>query len=123
VQSQVGRYLTAGFGTVGLYVGGVWLGTEILGLPVRPTNAALYVLATLVAFALNSKWVFASEASAGRTLVLFILLQILGVGLNIGWVEIGLRFTALYPWIIAASFFLIWPVLSFTVQKRYIFNR
>jgi len=123
VQSQIGRYLAAGFGTVGLYVGGVWLGTEIIGLPVRPTNAVLYSLATLISFMLNYKWVFASKASAGNALFFFILLQVFGVILNVGWVEAGLRFTTLYPWIIAATYFVIWPFLSFTVQKRVIFNR
>ena len=123
MQNQIGRYLTAGLGTVGLYVGGVWFGTDILGLPVRPTNAAFYVLATLISFGLNYKWVFASKAKAGQALALFTLLQIFGVSLNIGWVEAGLRFTALYPWIIAATYFLVWPILSFTLQKRYIFNR
>ena len=115
--------MTAGFGMVGFYVGGVWFGTDILDLPVRPTNAVLYALATLISFALNYIWVFASKASAGNALVLFILWQGFGVFLNIGWVEAGLRFTALYPWIIAATYFLIWPLLSFTVQKRVIFNR
>ena len=123
MQTQIRRYLTAGFGTVGLYVGGVWLGTDIFGFPVRPTNALLYGIATFISFALNYKWVFASKASAGRTLITFITLQAVGVILNIGWVEAGLRFTQLYPWIIAATYFLIWPLLSFTVQKRVIFNR
>lgn len=120
---QLKRFLTAGLGTVGLYVGGVWFGTEILNLPARPVNAVLYVAVTFISFALNSKWVFASEASAKRTLVLYLLLQAVGVGLNIGWVELGLRFTSLYPWIIAASYFVIWPFLSFNIQKRCIFNR
>ena len=123
MQSQVGRYLMAGLGTVALYVGGVWLGTDIFGLPVRPTNALLYTLATLISFMLNYKWVFASKASAGNALFLFILLQAFGVVLNLGWVETGLRFTSLYPWIIAATFFIIWPVLSYAIQKRFIFNR
>ncbi len=123
MKSQIGRYLTAGLGTVGLYVGGVWLGTEILGLPIRPTNAVLYVLATLISFTLNYKWVFASKSNAGNALALYGLLQVFGVILNIGWVEAGLRFTHAYPWIIAATFFIIWPFLSFTLQKRYIFNR
>ncbi len=120
---QLKRFLTAGLGTVGLYVGGVWFGTEILNLPARPVNAVLYVAVTFIAFALNSKWVFASEAPARKTLILYLLLQTLGVVLNLIWVELGLRFTPLYPWIIAASYFVIWPFLSFNAQKRYIFNR
>ncbi|WP_427453610.1 GtrA family protein [Litorimonas sp. WD9-15] len=120
---QLGRYLTAGLGTVALYVGGVWFGTEILHLPVRPTNVVLYIAATALSFALNYKWVFASKTSAGRSLFLFLLLQAFGVLLNIIWVEAGLRLTHLYPWIIAATYFAIWPFLSFAVQKRYIFNR
>jgi len=123
MNSQIGRYLTAGLGTVGLYVGGVWFGTEILNLPARPVNAVFYILATLIAFALNSKWVFGSKASARKTLILFLILQGFGILLNLSWVEAGLRFTQLYPWIIAASYFAIWPFLSFTLQKRYIFNR
>ncbi|MEP3655855.1 MAG: hypothetical protein ABJO36_13260 [Litorimonas sp.] len=66
---------------------------------------------------------FASKANAGGALVLFGLWQVFGVILNIGWVEAGLRFTVIYPWIIAATFFAIWPFLSFAIQKRYIFNR
>ena len=123
MKSQSGRYLTGGVGTILFYVGGVWLCTEIFGLPVRPSNAALYTAATLIAFALNYKWVFASESHAGRSLVLFGLLQLFGVALNIVWVEGGLRLTPLYPWIIAASFFIFWPFISFTLQKNYIFNR
>lgn len=123
MKSQIGRYLTGGLGTIAFYVGGVWFGTEILNLAVRPTNVVFYVSATLMAFLLNSKWVFDSEAPAKKTLILFLLLQGFGVLMNIAWVEGGLRFTRLYPWIIAASFFAIWPFLSFAVQKRYIFNR
>ena len=123
MKSQIGRYLTAGFGTVGLYVGGVWFGTDILNLPVRPTNAGLYLVATLISFGLNYKWVFASQSNAGRALVLYGVLQAFGVILNLAWVEAGLRLTALYPWVIAATYFILWPFLSFTLQKRYIFNR
>ena len=104
-------------------MGGVWFGTEILDLPVRLTNAVLYLTATLIAFGLNYKWVFDSKSNAGRALVLFGVLQAFGVFLNLGWVEAGLRFTALYPWVIAATYFIFWPFLSFTLQKRYIFNR
>lgn len=123
MKSQIGRYLTAGLGTVGLYVGGVWFGTDVLGLPTRPTNAALYILATVISFALNYRWVFASNSSARKTLFLFLGLQLFGIGLNMIWVEAGLRFTPLFPWIIAATYFALWPFLSFAIQKRYIFNR
>ena len=123
MKNQIGRYLTGGLGTILFYVGGVWLGTEVLNLPVRPTNVVFYVTATFIAFLLNSKWVFGSKASAKTTLILFLLLQAFGVIMNIAWVEGGLRLTQLYPWIIAASFFIIWPFLSFSIQKRYIFNR
>jgi putative flippase GtrA len=123
MKSQIGRYLTGGLGTVGLYVGGVWFGVEVLDLPARPINAGFYILATAIAFTLNSKWVFASKTSARTSLILFLLLQGFGVVLNIAWVEAGLRFTTLFPWIIAAAYFAIWPFLSFTIQKRYIFNR
>jgi len=120
---QIGRYLTAGLGTVVLYVGGVWFGTEILSLPARPVNVGFYALSTIIAFLLNFKWVFASKSNASTSLILFLIWQGFGVLLNAGWLEAGLRFTSLYPWLIAASFFAIWPFLSFTIQKRYIFNR
>ncbi len=123
MKSRIGRYLTAGLGTVGLYVGGVWFGTEVLDLSVRPTNAFFYFLATLISFGLNYIWVFASKARPGNALTLFILLQAVGVGLNVIWVEAGLHFTSLYPWVIAAAYFAAWPFLSFSMQKRYIFNR
>ena len=123
MKSQIARFLIAGGGTVGLYVGGVWFGTYILGLPTRPVNVVFYVLATAISFALNYRWVFTSNSSAGSAFIPYLLLQGFGVILNFSWVEIGLRFTQLYPWIIAASYFVIWPFLSFNIQKRVIFNR
>jgi len=123
MKNQIGRFVTAGAGTVGLYVGGVWFGTEILDWPVRPVNAGFFILATLFAFALNYRWVFASQAKPGRSLLLFSLLRGFGIILNLMWVEAGLRFTSLYPWIIAASFFGFWALFSFTILKRFIFNR
>jgi putative flippase GtrA len=123
MSGQIKRYLLAGGFTVGLYVGGGWLGTQVFTLPVRPTNALLYITTTGLSFLLNYKWVFTSKANAGGALMSFIALQIFGILFNIIWVETGLRFTYLYPWIIAASFFAVWPVLSFTIQKHLIFNR
>jgi len=123
MKSQIARFLIAGMGTVGLYVGGVWFGTDILNLPARGVNAVFYVLATAISFALNYRWVFTSNAKAGSALFRYLLLQAFGIILNFSWVEAGLRFTQLYPWIIAASYFVIWPFLSFNIQKRVIFNR
>jgi putative flippase GtrA len=120
---QLARYLIAGAGTVGLYVGGVWFLTEIIHWPARPVNAGLYISATGLSFLFNYIWVFASKAKAGGALVSFLALQAVGVLLNLAWVEAGLRFTMLYPWIIAASFFALWPFLSFLIQRHFIFNR
>ncbi|WP_418152459.1 hypothetical protein [Litorimonas sp. RW-G-Af-16] len=56
----------------------------------------------------------------------YILLQVGGIIFNTLWVEAGLRFTGLYPWVIAATYFAIWPFLSFTapatlyLQMRYL---
>jgi len=109
MKSQIARFLIAGMGTVGLYVGGVWFGTDILNLPARGVNAVFYVLATAISFALNYRWVFTSNTKAGSALFRYLLLQAFGIILNFSWVEAGLRFTQLYPWIIAASYFVIWP--------------
>ena len=116
------RFLIAGGATVGLYVGGVWFGTDMMGLPTRPVNWFFYVLATSISFVLAYLWVFTSSAKRGQALFRYILLQLFGVILNTLWVEGGLRFTLLYPWVIAASYFAIWPFLSFTAQRHYIFK-
>jgi len=121
--TQISRYLTAGGAMVGFYVGGVWIGTEVFNLPARPINITLYVTATLISFMLAYKWVFAATVNPRRALVLFSLLQVGGVILNALWLEAGLRFTPLYPWIIAASFFIFWPFLSYRIQQGYIFKR
>lgn len=120
--AQLIRFLTAGSGILIFYVGGVWIGTDILGWPARPVNISLYVLATFIAFAITYKWVFAARVNPKRALSLFLLWQFCGIILNALWVEAGLRFTAFYPWIIAASFFAIWPFLSYNVQRRFIFK-
>jgi putative flippase GtrA len=123
LSSQLSRYLIAGAGTVGLYVGGVWFLTEIVNWPARPVNAGLYISATGLSFLFNYLWVFKSEAKASGALAGFLTLQAFGVLLNIAWVEAGLRFTDIYPWIIAAGFFAAWPFLSFLIQRQFIFNR
>lgn len=120
--SQLSRFLIAGGGTVGLYVGGVWLGTEVMNLPVRPVNIFFYVLATAISFALAYIWVFTSQAKKSSALLRYILLQTFGVVCNAAWLEAGLRFTPLYPWIIAAAYFAVWPFISFSVQRKYIFK-
>jgi len=65
LSGQLSRYLIAGAGTVGLYVGGVWFFTEIMNWPARPVNAVLYIIATALSFLFNYKWVFKSDAKAG----------------------------------------------------------
>ena len=120
------RFLTAGTAILIFYAGGVWVGTDILGLPARPVNISFYILATFIAFAITYKWVFKANANPEvdpkRALPLFLLWQFIGIILNALWVEAGLRFTDFYPWIIAASFFTIWPFLSFNVQRQFIFK-
>jgi putative flippase GtrA len=123
LSSQLSRYLIAGASTVTLYVGGVWFFTEIINWPARPVNAVLYVTATGLSFLFNYIWVFASKAKASGALLGFLILQGFGVLLNLAWLEAGLRFTVIYPWIIAATFFAAWPFLSFIIQRRFIFNR
>lgn len=120
--SQLTRFLIAGGATVALYVGGVWFGTEMMSLPARPVNIFFYVLATVISFVLAYMWVFSSQANKGRALFRYLLLQGFGVILNALWLEAGLRFTPLYPWIIAAAYFAVWPFISFTVQRRYVFS-
>lgn len=120
--TQLGRFIIAGASTVGLYVGGVWFGTEIMSLPARPVNIVFYMLATAISFALAYVWVFTSQAKKTRALSRYLLLQALGVICNAAWLEVGLRFTPLYPWIIAAAYFAVWPFISFTLQRKYIFK-
>lgn len=118
---QLSRFLIAGVGTVGLYVGGVWFGTEIMSLPARPVNVFFYLLALALSFTLAYVWIFSSTASKKSALFRYTLLQIFGVVCNALWLEAGLRFTPLLPWIIAAAYFAIWPFISFKAQQKYIF--
>lgn len=111
-----------GGATVGLYVGGVWFGTEIMSLPARPVNIFFYVVSTLIAFVLAYLWVFTSKANKSTALFRYFLLHGTGVFINAAWLELGLRFTPLYPWIIAAAYFAVWPFISFTVQRKFIFS-
>ncbi|XPH49049.1 GtrA family protein [Litorimonas sp. RW-G-Af-16] len=60
--SQLSRFLIAGVGTVGLYIGGVWWGTEIAGFPPRAVNWVFYILATGISFLLAYLWIFKSKA-------------------------------------------------------------
>ena len=107
---------------IAFYVGGVWLGTDIFGLPPRPVYIGFYVTATFISFALAYKWVFTATGNPKRALILYLILQLFGIGFNALWVEGGLRFTSLYPWLIAASFFIIWPFISYRIQNKYIFE-
>ncbi|MEM7728622.1 MAG: GtrA family protein [Pseudomonadota bacterium] len=120
---QFQRFLLMGGAMVSLYVGGVWLGTEGAGLPARPVNVFFYCLTTAVAFFVTYRWVFGSDVGKRRALPLYLLWQGVGIGLNALWMETGLRFTGLAPWLIAAIYFVAWPFLSFTVQRRFVFNR
>jgi len=116
------KFIGAGAGTVGLYIFGVWFGSEILGLPVLPLNVVLYTLASLASFAINYKWVFAAESGAGQALFRYGMLQVAGIVMNAIWVEAGLRLTNLWPWVIAATWFILWPLLSYAVQRRLVFT-
>ena len=120
--NQFTRFLINGGATVGLYVGGVWFGTEIADLPVRAVNWFFYALATLISFIFAYRWVFSSSAKQGPALLRYVLLALFGLGLNTLWMEGGLRFTPILPWIIAAAYFLIWPFLSYSVQRHYVFK-
>jgi len=119
---ELTRFLIAGGTTVGFYVGGVWLGTEVMSLPPRPVNIVFYILATTFSFILAYVWIFTSSANKKTALIRYLILQAFGVACNMLWVEAGLRFTAFYPWIIAAAYFAFWPFISFTVQRQYIFK-
>ena len=121
--NQLTRFLTSGSAVLAFYVSGVWLGTDVLNLPARPVNIVFYVTATFIAFAVAYKWVFTGSTNPKRALGLFLLWQFIGIILNALWVEAGLRFTNLVPWVIAASFFAFCPFLSFNVQRHFIFKR
>ena len=116
------RFIINGGATICLYVGGVWYGTQIAGLPARPVNWFFYALATLISFTFAYRWVFTSSAQKRSALLRYILLALFGLGLNTLWMEGGLRFTPILPWIIAAAYFLIWPFLSYSVQRHYVFK-
>ena len=120
--SQFGRFLLAGSATVGLYVGGVWFGTDLMSWPPRQVNIFFYVLATTISFCLAYLWIFNSKANVNNAMTRYLILQALGVVFNYLWLEAGLRFTSLYPWLIALSYFSIWAVLSFTAQRLYVFK-
>ena len=120
--NQFTRFIINGGATICLYVGGVWFGTEIAGLPVRPVNWFFYALATLISFIFAYRWVFSSGARQGTALLRYSLLSLFGLGLNTLWMEGGLCFTPLPPWIIAAAYFGVWPFFSYAIQKRYIFK-
>ena len=117
------RFLIMGAAMVSLYVGGVFWGTQILDLPARPVNVFFYVVTTAVAFIITYQWVFGSDAGARHALPRYLLWQGVGIALNALWMEGGLRFTPLFPWVIAAIYYVVWPFLSFRVQQRFVFNR
>jgi putative flippase GtrA len=117
------RFLLMGAAMVSLYVGSVWLGTNALGFPARPVNIVAYCGTTAVSFVITYRWVFASDVGKRRALTLYLLWQGVGIVLNALWMEAGLRFTDLLPWVIAAAYYVAWPFLSFRVQQRFVFNR
>lgn len=116
------RFLVAGAGTVGLYIGGVWFGTEIMAWNPRIVNIVFYCLATGISFLLAYFWIFQSTARPGSAILRYTALQLGGVVLNQLWVEGGLRFTDIYPWIIAATYFAVWPFISFFAQRKLVFK-
>ncbi len=119
---QLLKYLTAGMITVGFYVGGVWLGTRYTDLPVWLVNTGFYLAATVISYIVNYTWAFQSRASHGTAFMKYITVAALGVGLNFVFVAFLTGTLRLYPALAALIFAGLWPFLSFTAQKLFVFK-
>ena len=96
-----------------------WLGFG--ALPVLAKGIA-YFMGMGNSFILNRSWTFNSDTKVGRTAGIFILVQIAALGLNIGFMALGLKFLHL-PELIALGFAtLVTFCWNFVISKLVVFR-
>ena len=97
-----------------------WLG--MAGLPVA-AKAISYSAGILNSFLWNRNWTFRSQASPWKTLVPFVLVNLVGLGLNTGSMQLGLnvlRLPELVSLGLATGFTLAW---NFVLSKFVVFRK
>jgi putative flippase GtrA len=97
-----------------------WLG--LAGLPVLAKGIS-YSAGILNSFLWNRNWTFRSQASTWKTLVIFVLVNLAGLGMNTGALQLGLNvfhLTELVSLGLATGFTLAW---NFLLSKFVVFRK
>ena len=97
-----------------------WLG--LAGMPVLAKSIS-YGAGILNSFAWNRTWTFRSQTSAWKTLIPFVLVNLVGLGMNTGTMQIGLNVLHLPELVslgLATGLTLAW---NFVLSKFVIFRK
>ena len=117
------------FGAVGILNTGIDLGlyfvlTRWLGLGAMPilAKAISYSAGILNSFLWNKYWTFQSRAGIWSTLIPFILTNLVGLGINTGILQLGLKFLRL-PELVALGLATLTTLFwNFVISKFVIFK-
>jgi putative flippase GtrA len=98
----------------------VWLGFG--ALPILAKGIA-YFIGMANSFILNRTWTFSSDAKIGRAAGIFILTQIAALGINTGFMALGLRILH-FPELVALGIATLTTVCwNFVINKLVVFRR
>ena len=120
---QLLKYLVSGGATVAFYVGCVWLFTRTTDFPELWINSFFYALATVLSYTVNYFWAFQAKGKHGSTFAKYTAVALLGFGLNALFVAFMTQTLNLRVSLAALLFVMLWPFVSFTAQKFFVYKR
>lgn len=121
MRAQFFRYVLVGLLSNGLcYL--LYLGVTALGIAPKLAMSALYVLATLQTFYANRSWTFGDAGRTDAAFVRYVLLYLLGYGLNLGLLSFGIDVLGWpHQWVMAGAIVCV-ALFLFAGQRWWVFR-
>ncbi len=107
---------------MGVYIGSLWIMVHWSSLPGGGANIVAYSLATLLNYFLNFYWSFGSKQTHGLASTKFLTLVLVGLISNSVFVSTLTQLGGVSLLLAATLFSVIWPLVSFSAQKIWVFR-
>jgi putative flippase GtrA len=99
------------------------LAIELAGIEAVTANAAAFIVAMLVGYALNRHWTFAAHGAENARLWRYFLAALVGLGLNSAIMYVAVHAMHWSPYVGLALALVLVPPLSFALNQFWVFRR
>jgi putative flippase GtrA len=116
------RYGITGVALAALYAGVYWVGASLLHNPVQVANAAGFVTALIVGYALHSQWSFRGHGQrSGWSWSRFLIVNVAGYLLNCLWVWLIVQRLGRPIELSMVPIVTLTPMFTFLLNRRWTF--